>query len=182
MRINLLPDVEKRELEKEEIWRKVFIVLIFLLIFSVFLTAVFYYLKIFIVARSSVLNQTLEEELKDPEFQNFQEFVAQANQDLSKIRNFRKEQVFIVPIFEKVSSILPSSLYLTNFSFQKIKQAEELPEIRISGWAETREALFEFKEALEKDKGFKEVYFMPSSWLKPVNVNFSLTFRYDEPD
>ena len=75
-------------------------------------------------------------------------------------------------------------MYLTNFSFQKFIEEKEgiistYADVHISGWINNRDNLFEFKNRLEGVKEFKDIYFLPSSWVKPTNVSFSLEFRYD---
>jgi len=178
--INLLPPTEKQEIKEQEVWRRVFIILFFLLISLMFLALIFYALGVYVASSlDSSENLLLEKKLKTPEFQEFQRVVSQTNQNLSKIQNFLQNQILVVPLFEKIASLTPPSVYFTNFSFQKVSQNEVLTKINISGWAKTREDLFYFKENLEKEKSFKNIYFLPSSWISPVNANFSLSFSYD---
>lgn len=182
MFINLLPQKQKRELKEEEIWKRVFIILIFILIFIIFLILILYSLKLYIISKNESLKIVLEqkeEELNDPQFQNFKKLIIETNQELSKTQQFWQEQILVIPFFEKISALTPESIYFKSFSFQKISQETTFAQIHLSGWAEKREDLFYFREELKKEESFKEVGFLPSSWIEPTNVNFSLSFEYD---
>jgi len=190
MGINLLPEKEKKELEKEKNWKRVFVILVFILIFLGVFISILFPLKIYIVSKTDSLEELVSEKeksLKSLQFENFQETIKKTNQDLSKIQSFWQQQLSIIPIFEKISSLTPQSIYFTAFSFQKkFKEIEEegkkigiiFAEVNISGWAENREDLFYYKQDLEKEKAFKEVNFSPSCWLNPTDINFSLSFEF----
>lgn len=182
MFINLLPEKQKRALKEEEIWKKIFVILIFILIFIIFLILILYSLKLYIISKNEALKSLLEreeEELSDPQFQNFKKVTVETNQRLSKIQQFWQEQIFIIPVFEKISALTPESIYFKSFSFQKISQETTFAQIHLSGWTEKREDLFYFREELKKEGSFRELSFLPSSWMEPTNVNFSLSFKYD---
>ena len=185
MVINLLPEEEKRELEREKTWRRIFVVLIFLLISMLVFILILFPLKIYISSKTESLENLVsekEEVLKELKFEDFQEVIKETNQDLSKIQKFWQQQLLITPFFERFSSLVPSSIYLTSFSFQKKIQKEIFAEIRVSGWAENRENLFYFKETLEEEESFKEVYFSPACWVKPIDIDFSLSFKFNPND
>jgi len=187
--INLLPEKEKKELIMDEIWQKIFVWLIFILIFFAFLIFILFSLKLYISAKSNSLANLIsqkEKELKVSGFQDYKQTIEKANEDLFKIEKLRKKQILVSPIFERLSDLTPDSIYFTDFSFQKDSRKEKssskeeiFAEIHISGWAETREDLFFFKNKLEAEENFKKVYFSPNSWVKPVNVEFSLSFEYE---
>lgn len=181
MLINLLPEEEKKEFEKEKIWEKIFIILIFLLISLLFLILILFFLRIYIdskIESSRTVLQKQEEELKGVQFKNLQKIITQTNQSLSKIQKFWQQQILITPIFEKISSLTPNSIYFTRFSFRKIYQGQPYAEISISGLAENREDLFYFRKSLKAEEEFEDVYFSPTSWVEPVNIDFSFSFKF----
>lgn len=182
MAINLLPEKEKKELQIEETARKLFLVFLFLFIFLLVLIFILFSLKIYILSQVKIAQdilQSKEEFLSSSRFQNFKKIIEKTNQDFSKIKNFYAEQTFLSPILEKLSNLIPQTIYFTNLSFRKIFQETEfLAEIHISGYAKTRQDLFFFKKDLETEKEFKDVYFSPSSWVTPTDIEFSLSFKF----
>jgi len=193
MSINLLPEKEKKELKMEEIRKKIFVLLVFVLIFLIILIFISFCLKLYIspLARSFQAEiKNKKEVIASPQFQNFKQTIIEANLNLSKIEKFYENQIFLAPILEKLSNLTPKTIYLTNFSFKKIrkekkqnkketkKKIEIFAEIHVSGSAKNREDLFFFKKALEAEQAFEDVYFSPSSWVKPRDIEFSLSFKF----
>ncbi len=84
-------------------------------------------------------------------------------------------------ILEKISKILAPGIYLTNLSLNKPSDLQgNRVEVTISGFSETRENLSLFKKNLEEEKDFKDVYFYPSSWIKPTDIDFYLTLKIEK--
>ena len=185
MAINLLPESEKKELELEKVQQKVFLALVFLSIFFLFFLFILFSLKTYIAGEIENLKEIVsqkEEELKRLGAQDLKKLISQTNQDLAKIQKFSKEQIFLIPIFEKLSDLTPEKIYFTSFFFQKriekVKGKKEVfADFSISGIADKRETLFLFKKNLEKEKEFQEVYFLPTSWIPPQQGEFSFSFK-----
>ena len=176
--INLLPYKEKNKLRIRIIEKKVSVVLVFFIIFLIILVLICFGLRTFMNYKLQTFKDILiekEEQLENFQFQNFKNIIISTNQKFTTGLGFFNRQTFLSPTFEKLCSLTPASIYFTNFSFQYIALAEEsYPEVHISGWAENREDLFEFKKTLENN--FKQVYFSPKSWVKPRHIDFSLSF------
>lgn len=186
MAINLLPEYEKKKFKQKENFKKFFLILIYILIFFLVLILILYSLKIYISFKIESLQKLVlekEKEFEEKYFRSFEKEIEQINENLLKIKKFEEREILIIPILEKISSLIPDSIYLTNLSFQKISQQEEegrikiFAEIHITGWASNREDLFYFRKALEEEKDFRNVYFSLSSWVKPRNIDFSLSFK-----
>ncbi len=188
--INLLPEKEKRVLSIEQIWRKVFLCLVFSLVFLAFLILILFFLRTYIYSEASSLKDIVlekEAELGASEFQGFKKTIEGANQNFSRTKKFWQDQIFITPVFEKLSALTQETIYFTSFSFKKIfqekktdgRKEEIFAEIYISGWAQNRESLFLFKNNLEREGSFQEVNFSLESWVRPTNVNFSLSLRFN---
>jgi len=173
--INLLPLEQKEELKREEKWK---LTLILGIIFLIFLLCLFLILLSIRINVSSELEaqknlSALEEgRFKTPEIQQFQEQITLLNENLLGINSFYQDQSSLTKVLEKISATIPSTIHLTRLSWQK-----ENFQVELSGRASLREDLFELKNNLEKEKDFKDVYFPPSDWIKPKDVDFYVTFK-----
>lgn len=190
--INLLPEEARRELQVEEIGKKLSLIFLFILIFLLVLIFIVLSLKIYILSQAKYSQDILEsreETLRSSQFQNFKQTIEETNQNLSKIKNFYAGEIPLTSILEKLSILTPPTIYFTNLSFRKIfqeiedketgkKELEILSEIQLSGYAKNREDLFFFKKDLEAEEEFEDVFFSPSSWMKPGDIDFSLSFKF----
>lgn len=173
--INLLPPQYKEELKQEENWRLVLLLGILILVFLISIILILFAIKFHIGGRveSEKTLVNLEEKYSQTsEIKELRQKIILANQNLSKLNSFYSFQVSPSEILEKVSKTIPSGIYLTAFSWQK-----NTSQISLAGFSPERKILFEFKENLEKEKEFTEIYFPPSSWINPVDINFYITFK-----
>ena len=173
--INLLPPQQKEEGIREEIWKLISILGILSLVFISYLSLILFSIKIYISSElesQKIIYDIEEEKFKASEIQDFQKRIISLNQNVSKLDSFYQEQINLTKILEKISITLPPGVYLTNLNWQK-----EMSQIGVSGFAPTRENLFEMKKNLEKEKDFENVYFPPSNWVKPKDINFYVTFK-----
>jgi len=166
--INLLPSKEKKALIQEENWKIVLILGFLVLIFLISLVLILLSIKISISGQ--VESQKIF--LNQPYPQDLQKMIETANQNLSKLNSFYQGQIYLTKILERISINLPPKTYLTSFSYQK-----ERGQITLLGFAPTREILLEFKKSLEKEKDFAEIYFPAQNWFKPIDIDFSVTFK-----
>ena len=173
--INLLPPQYKSELIQEEKYKLSLILGIIFLIFLISLILILFAIEIYLTSQVEVQKILIDfgkEQLKTPEITEFKEKITLANQNLLKLDTFYQGQFNLTEILEKVSETLPSGAYLNNLFYQK-----ENSQIRLSGFASNRETLFEFKQNLDKEEGFTEVDFPASNWLKPVGIEFNVSFK-----
>jgi len=173
--INLLPPEEKKELIWEEKKKLSLILGILILVFLISLILVLSSIKIYISSQVEVQKFILSQEekkFKESEAKTFQEKLEFLNQELTNLNSFYQNQIDLIEIFEKVSNYIPSGVYLNSFSF-----TADTSQISLTGFSPTREILLEFKKNLETEKKFKEVYFPPTSWLEPTNINFAVNFK-----
>lgn len=189
---NLLPPSQKEEIKNESLRKKIILILVLLGANLCFLMAVIFSLRLYISAKNTNVDKkifALEQEIKGSQFEAIKKQIDTANQNLYKISNTKKEQVSSVDVLAKISSLFPAKSYLQYFSFQnsfKDTENQETKEIardffakiRIGGVAQDRESLFLFKKSLDQEKSFQNVYFDPSSWVKPANADFIIDFNY----
>jgi Tfp pilus assembly protein PilN len=171
--INLLPPQYKAELKEEENWKLTLILSILFLTFLVCSALILFSIKISISGQleaQKILLLQEEEKFEESQIQSLEEKITISNQTLLKLNSFYQSQTNLTEILEKISETLPPSVYLTNLNLN-------LAQISLSGYSPTREILLEFKKNLEKEKLFEEIYFPPSNWVKPSNIDFSVNFK-----
>lgn len=183
--INLLPEKGKKEIIFERN-RKILLTLIILfLISSVFLFFLLFSFKVYLSSQVKAQEKTIfnkQEEINlSSGFQDFKQTVQEINDELKNIQNFYKKQILIVPILEKISEFVPSSIYFTKFSTNWPDAFEEDPnyliKLSIQGYAKNREDLFLFQKALKQSEYFEEVNVSLQSWLEPEDVNFYIDIK-----
>lgn len=178
--INLLPPVEKEKLLLEKKKKITIILWLLILFFLLCLILTLFSVKIYLQIQAESQKTLLEEARKEfgqSEIQNFREEINSVNLDLTKLNSFYQQKTYFSELLERISGILSQEIYLTNFSIILVSAEEEYVEVSLSGFAPTADSLFEFKESLKKESGFKDVYFPLSTWDKLTNINFSVTFK-----
>ncbi|MBZ9572049.1 PilN domain-containing protein [Patescibacteria group bacterium] len=173
--INLLPPKEKTDLIQEENWKLVLILGILVLISLFCLASILFAIKINISGKvefQKTLVDREEKKFKTFEIEALREKITSANQDLSKLNSFYQSQTNLTEILEKISGVFPEGMYLNSLSYQK-----ETSQISLSGFAQNRETLFDFKKNLEKEKRVSEIYFPPQNWVKPTEIDFQVNFK-----
>ena len=181
--INLLPLQYKKELQQEEKYKLTLILGTLVLIFLICLILILFSIKISIsgqIEAQKILLLQEEKKFKESQIQNLEEKIITSNQSLSKLNSFYQNQTNLTEILEKISETLPPTTYLTALSFNPLTTAKEekyIAQISLSGFSPTREILLEFKENLEKEEIFGEIYFPPSNWVEPTDIDFSLNLQ-----
>ena len=171
--INLLPIQSKKELKQEETLKIIIILGIVILAILVCFCLILFIIKIHIsgeITAQKIFIEQKEEEFKMSETSDLEKEVLLFNQSLLELDSFYKKQISPTKILEKISQILPSESYLTGFNFTQ-------QQVSLSGFSSTREILVAFKESLEKQEIFTEIYFPSSNWVKPSDIDFSLNFK-----
>jgi len=173
--INLLPQSEKKILRSEEKRKIILIleilVLIFLLCLILILSSVRFYISGLVVAEEIILEQKKKESglFKD---EGVTEKIELANKTFLELESFYESQFKLTKILEGISKIVPERIYLTTLSYQSNNSV-----ITISGFAEKRETLFEFKKSLEGENDLSDPFFPPSTWIKSDDINFNLNLE-----
>lgn len=173
--INLLPLIEKEKLLLEKNRRIIIILWLLLLFFLTCSVLILFSIRTYIQAQVKSQEYLLAETKKEQnqsEIENLKKEINSINSSLTKLNSFYQNGIYLSDILEKISKTLPKELYLTNLSLV-------FPSVSLSGFAPTTETLFEFKENLEKESGFKEVSFPPANWVDLTDIDFSVTFIID---
>ncbi len=102
--------------------------------------------------------------------------IKETNLMFSRLDNFYSGQIGLAENLEKISRLTPEGVHLTNFNFSS-GQKEGKEQISFSGFSPDRKILLLLKENLEKEQGFSEIYFPAESWVKPVDINFTVSLK-----
>ncbi|MFH1671342.1 MAG: PilN domain-containing protein [Candidatus Portnoybacteria bacterium] len=144
----------------------------------IFIILIFLSVNLFISGEAKtqkILYEQRQEELKTFQMQNLQSNLITFNNTLSSLSFFYRNQTDSVETIERIVETIPSGIVLSNLSMSP--NLNNSINFSLSGFAENRDLLLEFKNNLEKEDLFSEVSFPPSSFLKPVNISFSATFK-----
>jgi Tfp pilus assembly protein PilN len=182
--INLLPSEDKKKLVLEEkkslakVWG--LIVLVSLICLVLILLSIRFYILSETDYQKIILEQAQKEDLTMG-LEKLNSDVQKYNGILEQLNSFYKKEVYYSQILEDINNILhPDGLYLTNFSLTRDKNA--MIKISLSGYSNTRENLLVFKKNIEQDQKIKNPSFSPTSWVKPKDVDFSLTLEINPID
>lgn len=173
--INLLPLQFQKELAEEKKKKIVLNLGILFLSFFTSLSLILFLIEIHISLESKnqkALSAVIEQQFKSSELAGVQVNIIQANQDLLKLKSFYQDQVSLTETMEEIYTLLPEGIRVQSATFQKSDK-----QISLSGFSLQRETLLELKKNLEQAESLQEVYFPPSNWIAPKEVNFYITFK-----
>jgi len=178
--INLLPLPEKKILQEEKKLKLILISGILVLIFLICLILILFSIKIFISGQAEaqkILLSQEEENFKESQIQNLEEKILSSERALINLDSFYQSQPNLTEILGKISETLPPDIYLTTLNFAPLVSEHLTGQISFSGFSPTREILLEFKQNLEQEELFVEIYFPPSIWVKSADIDFSGNFK-----
>ena len=181
--INLLPPEEKRKLvlerKKKLTLITCYLFLFFFLLIIVFLIPINFYISQRIGYYEDILNSG-KSNIEQQEIEDIQKKVQEANIILKKLNDFYNSSFGYSNLLEIISRTLPERIYLNNFSAVVFEtEKESYLKVSLSGYAPTRESLFNLKKSLEQEEIFQEISFPPSSWVEAGDINFSVSFKVD---
>ena len=175
IRLNLLPPQEKKRLELTKfnsllafltVWFSVFLIIFVLLLLSAFFS-----LSILLQEQRKLI----EIRQSDPKTQyllEIEEKIKQTNQIIKQVQLKQSEIILWTPLLEEISEIVPSGIYLNNFSFRTAKN-----QISLNGWANYRENLLGFQKSLEESSFFEEIEAPLANLIKQKDIDFNFTFK-----
>ncbi len=188
--INLLPPKEKEYLLRE---KKKRIILVFWFLLGFFIICLIFLLLLFNV----YFYYQIKEEQKKIDFQDrdgqesivsLENKIKLMNESLKKLNSFYQQKVYFNQVLEDFAEVIPEGVFVRSISLSSInkegnkrgndqKEKGKL-EISVSGFASDRDKLFNFRENLQKSECFKDIYFPPSNWVKPRDINFFVILKY----
>lgn len=175
--INLLPPKEKKFLVQEEKWRLILVLETVFMAALISLALILFSIKTYISGQVEVQKIILSQKaLETPQMEEVEERIKESNLIFSNLHSFYEESLQTTEILEKISRIPPPGIYFNNLTLTPGK-GDYLGQMSISGFSSDREILIEFKKELEEQAAFKDIVFPPFCWLKPIDINFSVTFK-----
>ena len=175
MKLNLLPPKEKEKLELDDLNQLIFFlairIAIFLLIFILLLISTYYCLSILLKEQKRLI-EINENDIRIQQLVKMEERIKNVNQQLTKINLKQNELVIWTSVLEELAKIIPSGVYLTNFSYRLFDN-----KINLSGWAENRDKLINLKNSLEESVFFVNLDSPLSNLIKQTDINFSFTLE-----
>lgn len=176
--INLLPQIQKEELKREENLKIISILGIVFLSSLLCFFLILFSIKITLsgeLESQKLIFEQREKELKEAKIEDLEKEIRKYNLVFSNLNSFYREKVSFAEILEKFSEILPEGIYLKSFSLTPV--AEKEIEILVSGFSPDRFSLIKLKENLEKEKEFFEIEIPTKSWLFPDNFSLKAKFK-----
>lgn len=181
--INLLPSKEKRELSIEKNIRITVILGSLAMLFLVCLSLLLLSINIFIVGgieTQKILFDQRAKELETFKMQSLQKDLVSFNKTLGYLDDFYGSRKDFVDVLKRVSDTVPDGVILSNLSLNPKAEGDLL--CNLSGFSRDRETLLKFKENLEKEGMLKNINFPPASWVKPADINFSVSFGINDSE
>lgn len=178
--INLLPPAEQAILIREQKRRLIFIWGIFILFSLVASSLILFSINIYLkgeVASFKILTDYEQQKSMTLEAKNIEKEISALNKNFAELDLFYKEQPQTAALFQKISEIITEEIYLNSLSLNPNKDKKNSFQISLTGHSDTREALLDFKKNLESEQTFQSIYFPSSSWVKPLDINFSASFE-----
>lgn len=179
--INLLPPEYKKELSKEEQFKIVLNLGIFVLLFLFCFSLILLSIEIYVSGQLEIKKQFIEQsqkEMKFSEIEDLEQKIKFVNENVSKLALFYENQTSIIKISEEISNMLPDGIYLNNISINTSKEKDYRFLVSLSGFSPSRELLLELESNIKKKQEFfKDSSFPQSTWTKPVDIDFSLNFK-----
>lgn len=173
--LNLLPVREIRKLEIKRLFELLgsfaIWILFFLIILSLFLSSIIFYLSIILKSQNELIEIRKNNE-RTKYLTEIEDKTRELNKSLVKIDLKQKEMILWTPIFEELSNITPIGVYLTNFSHQST-----LNRVSLKGFADTRENFLYFQDKLGESSCFSEIDAPLSNLIKQNNVEFTFNFK-----
>lgn len=178
--INLLPKIQKEELEREEKIKIIFILgIVFFSVLLSFNLALFT-LKIISSNKLEVQDivfQQRERELEIYKIKDREKEIKKYNSLFSNLLDFYQNQIDVTEILEKIAEKIPENAYLKTIKFKPLTDKDFIAEIFLTGFSPDRETLIKIKENVENEKSFAELNFPVSNWASQQNIDFSLSFK-----
>jgi hypothetical protein len=171
--INLIPPSAKSSITREY-WMRVVSTWLFILSgVAIIITALLIPVYVLVNSQVTAYQETAEEAISEVnKYDLSSTALVRASQDAAKILKMQHEPRFtdFITLFESLQS---ESVTLDHFEF--MKQGGELTPISISGKAETRQALADFREALLDNDRIETVVLPISNLAQDKDITFTIS-------
>ena len=180
IRLNLLPKLQKRAMQREIFLRALFVLFLFAIVWTTvfFLFVVQSWIFIGIQNNALVERVRIEESAESAQtLIAFEEATARANKTIARVQKVSEAPVYDpVRIFDILSSLIPQGVALTTVDLDSDNNT-----LRLGGMALARDGVLLFEERLRGEGDmFAEVVAPLANILTPRDVSFSFTITLQE--
>lgn len=172
--INLLPEKQKKEFERDQMYRVVMILGTISIAGLICLALMLFTAKIYFMAKleeKRILAEGKNQTIKMMKIKEDEERISSYNVNFSTLKMFYNKQANISLMIKELSDSLPPGISFSYLDYSGGK-------VSISGFCPDRESLVNFKNNLEKQANFKKINFPANDWVEQRNIDFSLNFEY----
>lgn len=166
-------------LELDRIKSLVIILCTIVLVSLICLVLILLSVKFSVLSEASYQKSILEQAAAEYQFADstkLKESIKKYNEIMPEVLSFYQKEIYFSEAAAIISEIpRPEGVYFTSVFLDGQKYEGEI-EANISGISNTRDNLILFKKNIEIQKGVKNVFFSPESWINPTNIKFKLTF------
>ncbi len=176
IKINLIPPSKKEEIKKNKRLKTVIkaeIVLTFIAVAFFMVLLSFRYILDINLAGESMLNAQMEKADQFGKIKNYDDQFNQANDLIKQVALIDQSQLYWSKIFIRLSQ-----LTLPGIEIDSLSTADYT--ITISGKADTRDNLINFKSNIEKEGCFSKVDLPLSNLVDKTDVEFQIVFDINE--
>lgn len=171
--INLLPKQYKEEFKYQEKLSLVLVLSVIILVFSVSLFLVLFYIKTYIQVQVELFGNFIEE--IDSKFSKEDENLQKINnsfEEVSNLLSFYKENKYLTETLDEIFKIIPKGIYLNSLSWDS-----KTGLFSLTGFSAKREDLLELRERLRLKENVNEINFPPQNFVKSSNIDFQISFK-----
>lgn len=173
--LNLLPAAKKQETIFEKYRRLAIfvasILFVYLIIFGILLTSIYFFLNI----QLEGLHRLIEAEnltVMAVKSRELESNVRQVRQKLEMLTRLQEQNLPMAGVLESLTDSAPEGIRFKSVSIKK-----DAKQVSLSGRADKRADLLNFKDILERNSDFAEVSVPISILLKQQDIDFNINFK-----
>jgi len=172
IKLNLVPPLRKEEIKKSYLLRmivkwQVEVLLIFILFLAI-LWHISYVLKVEAISNLKQIEMA-RQSFSYKDMQDYKEKIKNANVQIADIKKIQKGQLYWSELMGKLNEMIFSGIEIDSLSTKDY-------EIFLTGVADSRDNLANFKEKLTQESCFKEVDFPLANLMNKENLAFQMQF------
>ena len=179
--INLLPQKDKRDINRTIFFRRLFIIFVILNILLFIYIILLFPAFVTISSKESVVNKEFNSLKSSESFtidQDMNTIIDDTNTKLKIFPDFMRNDTVSEKIFSALLKEKIDSINITHISYTKSEKIDSVsPNIQVSGKANSREALFSYAKKLENNGTFSSVDVPISDFVKGKNIEFIIQLK-----
>jgi len=175
--LNLLPPEEKENLLSNRLSRKITLLginfIALLAIFIFLLIAILFAINIKLKIAQDNL-EVIQNNLKIEKFKNLQLTIKQINDEIDSLDKIQTNYRHYSEFLKDITAIIPSTIFVKKISIDTQNK------VILEGWSQSRDSLLALQENLKKSNNFEKIENPLTNLVKPINIDFQLSFFIKE--